>query len=96
MNRRNFLRVLAGAIATPAVARTYFLPPIGGWTSDIILHRNPITEYVLHFPVYGRYQVSIDRASTHEFGDTKILIFRRDPGDGTWKEHLIVDSAAKR
>lgn len=36
MDRRNFLRVLAGAAAAPAV--THFLPPIGGWHSDVIVH----------------------------------------------------------
>jgi hypothetical protein len=36
MNRRNFLRLLAGAAAAPAV--TYFLPPIGGWKSDVIVN----------------------------------------------------------
>jgi hypothetical protein len=34
--RRNFLRLLAGAAIAPKV--TYFLPPIGGWHSDVIAH----------------------------------------------------------
>lgn len=36
MDRRRFLKILAGAAAAPAV--TYFLPPIGGWRSDVIVH----------------------------------------------------------
>jgi hypothetical protein len=33
MNRRNFLRILAGTAASPIIAPavTYFLPPVGGW-----------------------------------------------------------------
>lgn len=36
ISRRSFFRLLAGAAVAPKVS--YFLPPIGGWTSDIILH----------------------------------------------------------
>jgi hypothetical protein len=32
MNRRGFLKLFATA------APTYFLPPIGGWSSDVIVH----------------------------------------------------------
>jgi hypothetical protein len=35
MNRRRFLTLLAGAGA--ASATSYFLPPIGGWHSDVIV-----------------------------------------------------------
>lgn len=31
MNRRTFLRILAGTASVIAVAPTYFLPPMGGW-----------------------------------------------------------------
>lgn len=41
MNRRNFLRTLFGAAAVQA-APTYFLPPIGGWKSDVIVNPNEI------------------------------------------------------
>jgi hypothetical protein len=34
MDRRNFFRLLAGAALAPAV--THFLPPVGGWHSDVI------------------------------------------------------------
>jgi hypothetical protein len=34
MNRRGFLKLLAGAAAASTTA--YFLPPIGGWKSDVI------------------------------------------------------------
>lgn len=35
MNRRGFLKLLGGAAAASATA--YFLPPIGGWKSDVII-----------------------------------------------------------
>jgi hypothetical protein len=41
MNRRNFLGLLFGAAAAQAIpeaAVKYFLSPIGGWKSDVILH----------------------------------------------------------
>ena len=45
MNRRGFLRTLVGAAA--ASTTTYFLPPIGGWHSDVIV--NPATTaYLAH------------------------------------------------
>jgi hypothetical protein len=34
MNRRSFLKILAGTAAASTTA--YFLPPIGGWKSDVI------------------------------------------------------------
>lgn len=36
MNRRSFLKILAGTAAASTTA--YFLPPIGGWKSDVIAH----------------------------------------------------------
>jgi hypothetical protein len=36
MDRRGFLRLLAGAAAASTTA--YFLPPIGGWRSDVIVN----------------------------------------------------------
>lgn len=36
MNRRRFLSILAGTAAASTVS--YFLPPIGGWHSDVIAH----------------------------------------------------------
>lgn len=36
MNRRRFLSILAGTAAASTVS--YFLPPIGGWRSDVIAH----------------------------------------------------------
>lgn len=38
MNRRNFLRLLAGAGA--ASATSYFFAPVGGWHSDVIVNPN--------------------------------------------------------
>jgi len=46
MNRRNFLRILAGTASSPIIAPTvsYFLPPVGGWQQDVYrlidLYRN--------------------------------------------------------
>jgi hypothetical protein len=47
MNRRNFLRILAGAVAAPTV--TPFLPPIGGWHSNVIIRPQhwPLMPYSL-------------------------------------------------
>lgn len=39
MNRRRFLQILAGTAAASTTA--YFLPPIGGWKSDVIAHAFP-------------------------------------------------------
>ena len=36
LNRRNFLRLAAGAVAVPTVS--YFFAPVGGWKSDVIVH----------------------------------------------------------
>lgn len=42
MDRRGFLKCFGGLMAAKAVERTYFLPPIGGWKSDVII--NPAYE----------------------------------------------------
>jgi hypothetical protein len=42
MNRRRFLQILAGTAAASTTA--YFLSPIGGWKSDLIVHA-PELEY---------------------------------------------------
>lgn len=42
MNRRRFLGLLAGAGA--ATATTYFLSPIGGWKSDVILSPHDVAK----------------------------------------------------
>jgi hypothetical protein len=39
MNRRSFLSLFAGAAAASTVS--YFLPPIGGWKSDVIVNPYP-------------------------------------------------------
>lgn len=41
LTRRGFFRLFGGAaaaVAVAAVAPTYFIPPIGGWKSDVILY----------------------------------------------------------
>lgn len=45
LTRRGFFRLFGGAAAAAAVAAvapTYFIPPIGGWKSDVIA--NPLLE----------------------------------------------------
>lgn len=36
MNRRGFLKLFAGLAVAETISKTYFLPPIGGWKSDVI------------------------------------------------------------
>lgn len=40
VSRRGFLKFLGAAVPIAAVAPTYFLPPIGGWKSDVIVNPN--------------------------------------------------------
>ena len=40
MNRRGFLRGLLGTAAVAATNPVHFLPPIGGWKSDVIVNPN--------------------------------------------------------
>lgn len=42
MNRRAFLRILAGAAPVAVVAPKYFFAPVGGWKPDVII--NPYNE----------------------------------------------------
>lgn len=60
LNRRGFLRMLGGAAAA-AAAPTYFLPPIGGWTSDVIVKPSSYHTYLI-----GRDAMfTIDDLNTH-------------------------------
>lgn len=50
MNRRGFLKLFAGAAAAAVVAEavpTYFLPPIGGWKSDVIVNPTSYRTYLM-------------------------------------------------
>ena len=53
MNRRGFLRMFGGAAAAAIVAPPvkYFLPPIGGWSSPLIVnpYETSIGEYADFF-----------------------------------------------
>lgn len=56
MDRRNFLRLLGGAVVAPKIS--YFLPPIGGWHSDFILKPNCVVG--LDYYPGGRYNMVPD------------------------------------
>jgi hypothetical protein len=54
LNRRSFLSLLAGSAAASTTA--YFLSPIGGWHSDVIV--NPYD-----LPLASRQHAALDRAA---------------------------------
>lgn len=68
MDRRGFLRLLAGAGVAAATNPVHFLAPIGGWKSDVIVNPNDGALTMAHWPPPGI-----------EVGD--MLIFDLDPRD---------------
>ena len=71
MNRRAFLRMIAGTAAATA-APTYFLPPIGGWKSDVIAHA-PGLYWDHHTP--AQIMTDLNAMLAHIYG------IRRAPGE---------------
>jgi hypothetical protein len=61
MNRRSFLSLFAGAAAASTVS--YFLPPIGGWKSDVIAQ----PEYPISlFDERGEWVGQVERGLSRE------------------------------
>lgn len=42
LSRRGFLKMVGMAAPAAVVAPKYFLPPIGGWGSGMVIHPNPL------------------------------------------------------
>lgn len=70
MNRRSLLGLLAGAAAASTVS--YFLPPIGGWKSDIIA--NPDHEPWGYRYAWDQRVITIDSPAMR-----KLLGYKPDP-----------------